>query len=403
MNSTGGTAGDGNGGTDSPCGTLFDNTTPNATSIPPSDTLQAILNLAQAPGPAATITGNLYQLSLTGLVPFTPALTSTPNDWALALGFTGGGFGKMSGPGSTTATGLAIDAVGNIWATSGSNGGVTTGFVAEFDNLGAPISTATTATTLGGYQAGSIDAPLSLAIDQSGFVWVGNSNSSLSILSQSGAQELAPVTGGGLGATVTGIAVDPSNHIWTVGSSAGAQFNSDGTHVTTAKYNPGNDYLAGMGHAAFDSLGNFFAVDVSTTALIQTKASTPTTLTKAWLNVSGGGPGFDVAADSLGNVFSPGAGANVQKLNPTTLAVTSTFNYNSAQTGNPSKLTLDGVANIWVVGYGNGTTPPYLHELSKTGAAPFASQYRFYWGRWRDWRYQSPAECESGSCRRRLR
>jgi len=53
--------------------------------IAPADTLQAILNIAQNPG---NNVGSVFNI-VSGSGPFTPVLAAAPNDWTLALTFTG--------------------------------------------------------------------------------------------------------------------------------------------------------------------------------------------------------------------------------------------------------------------------------------------------------------------------
>ncbi len=104
VNSTGGTAGDG-----SNCGTLFKALTPTSTGTAPTDTLQAILNLARNQGPSATVSASLFGLS-SAKAPFQPSLSAVPNDWTLPITLSAGG---IDGP-----TGLGVDAAGNVWVVT---------------------------------------------------------------------------------------------------------------------------------------------------------------------------------------------------------------------------------------------------------------------------------------------
>jgi hypothetical protein len=93
INSGGGTSGDG-----SACGTLFADTKVGSTA--PTDTITALLNIAQHP--AVNVMG-LYTMA-TPTAPFQPTLTTQPNDFTLAVNFTGGGI--------TAPSSLATDASG---------------------------------------------------------------------------------------------------------------------------------------------------------------------------------------------------------------------------------------------------------------------------------------------------
>jgi hypothetical protein len=197
---------DGNG-----CSTLFTAATVG-TGTAPANTLQAILNIAQNPGNNAA---GVYNVIGSNPGAFTPSLQAAPNDWTLALTFTGGGLGfapnfqipsvntgsLASGKftdGKFVNTSMAIDPLGRIWVTGFVNsrtllGGLPTltpdlasGMVAVFDHLGAPQTPASTvssgstpAVTYGGFMqpnngqtnAGTV-APFQIAFDPPGNAWV---------------------------------------------------------------------------------------------------------------------------------------------------------------------------------------------------------------------------------------
>lgn len=139
------------------CAALFAAATPSGGTAP-ADTLQAAISIATHP---ASQVSSLYTLSLPN-APFQPALTSAPNDWTLAITFTGG---VTSNPVS-----MVLDAAGSPWIVN--NGfSLGTSSVTKFSNLGVPLFNAT---------GGSQSFDLGIAIDQSGNAWVsgygGNSN-----------------------------------------------------------------------------------------------------------------------------------------------------------------------------------------------------------------------------------
>ena len=141
-------------------GAVFDSTTSicTASGPAPADTLGATLSIALNPGlvPSATI----FSISTSQpLPPFTPQLSSAPNDWAMELNFTGGAL--------LAPKALAVDGAGDIWVTSSS--GPNYGNVVELSPRGTFISPAAS-----GYTAGGVNEPLSIAIDQADNVWVGN-------------------------------------------------------------------------------------------------------------------------------------------------------------------------------------------------------------------------------------
>jgi hypothetical protein len=128
-----------------------------------ADTLQAALYIAQHPGawnpPGGNPNGKLYDQIATPSVAFTPPygdgtsktmLTAEPNDWTLAISFTGAGLGinpQVDSTDSLTNQQLAIDAYGNVWVTAApvaqANGGFAYGMVAGFDSLGEALTPAT--------------------------------------------------------------------------------------------------------------------------------------------------------------------------------------------------------------------------------------------------------------------
>jgi streptogramin lyase len=137
---------------------------------------------------------------------FMPDLGTVPAAWTVAIQYSNASLNKP--------TTIAADQLGNIWVGNSNSDAVTL-----FDNLGNEK----TATTLGGTPAG-------IAIDLTGNAWVTASNNDV--------YELTAVTGAINGATPysgfdtpTGIAVDPAGYIWVVnsGNSTVSAFNSSGT------------------------------------------------------------------------------------------------------------------------------------------------------------------------------
>ena len=89
------------------CYTLFTNALSGGTTgIQPTDTATAAINIAHNPGASVA---TLYGLA-SGTPPFGPGLGAAPNDWTIAIKFTGGGMGS---PGD-----VARDGAGNVWITN---------------------------------------------------------------------------------------------------------------------------------------------------------------------------------------------------------------------------------------------------------------------------------------------
>jgi hypothetical protein len=191
INSGGGVAGDG-----SPCGNLF-NLAPNSAGTGfPTDTITAMMNIAQSPGRNVK---NLNKLRSANPV-FAPSLdvNSPPNDWTIAITYTGGG---LSAP-----TSIAADATGAVWITNSGNASVT-----KLDNTGAPIS------GTNGFTAGGFNSPSAIAIDTSGNAWVTSAgNGTLTELNSAGTVGTV-FHGNGL-STPSSIAIDGAGNLWVANS-----------------------------------------------------------------------------------------------------------------------------------------------------------------------------------------
>jgi hypothetical protein len=136
-----------NGASSAPCTTLFANAQSGGTA--PTETVTAALYIAQNPG--ANIS-NLFAIPLP-TSPFQPSLSSAPNDFTIALNFTGGGLSQPLG--------IAIDGTGNVWAGSSLNATLN-----QFNgSTGAAISSSF------GYTAGRLAFTEGVAIDPFGNTW----------------------------------------------------------------------------------------------------------------------------------------------------------------------------------------------------------------------------------------
>jgi hypothetical protein len=182
INSAGGTAGQMNN-----CGSLFTATTVGAA---PTDTITAAMNIAQHPG---TNVPSIYLLAATS-PPFQSGLSTQPNDFTMAVTFTG----NMSAPSA-----LAADSSGDIWIANKTGNTVT-----ELSQNGTLLSGA-------GY-VNHLNAPSAVAFDSLNNLWITNSgNNTLSVINANIplAANLSPFSGGGL-SNPNGIAFDYLGHGW---------------------------------------------------------------------------------------------------------------------------------------------------------------------------------------------
>lgn len=323
------------------CYTLFTNALSGGTTgTQPSDTATAAINIAH--NPAANLAA-LYTLS-TATPPFAPALTAQPNDWTLALEYTGGG---LNNPDS-----IAIDSAGNAWVTSyqGST-------VAEIPVTGTYISGAS------GYPA-NLSNPYVIAIDLAGHAWMTSAtNNNIVELSNTGAAVTgSPFSSGGLNSPI-GIAIDALGNAW-IGNDFGNSlvgFSGAGTLLTGSNGFTESGMIEPEG-VAVDGAGNIWSADfVSSHASKFTTSGTPLgDFTVGGLN----GP-VAVAVDSQGNAwFANYNGNNVTKLSNAGVPATG-----SPFTGGGMNIShavaVDGAGNVWVGSYATGGG---LTELSNSGA-----------------------------------
>lgn len=357
---------DGTRGSSTACSTLFAAATPTGGTAP-ANTLQAALNIAQNPG---TNVASLFALA-SSTSPYRPILSAAPTDWTLALTYTGAGLGVPPGlsSGSVQNSTLTIDANGNLYVNAG---GIETGeptgnnFLAQFNNLGAPLTPATTVNesvspaviTYGGFQAnGNLPGvnTNSAAFDSNGNLWIAGEDLFEVATSPSLAlsQEVAPADG------ANSVAIDSSANIWLSNEKSFIQeFNATGTFLNQYA-TPAPSFRTTVNDLTFDSAGNFWAQQSNAANTLLYSAATGTVTA----SFSGEGP---FAANASGNVY----GCNTSE---------TAFNvYNASTTTGPMAtytatgrcaiaMALDGLGNVWAV---NGTdTGDFLDELSSTGTA----------------------------------
>jgi streptogramin lyase len=211
VNSSGGVAGD-----LSNCGNLFQLAPNAAGTVYPTDTITAAMNIAQSPGRNVAAINSLRM----GPAQFTPVLNANmpPNDWTIAITYTGGG---LSAP-----TSIAADAAGAVWIANSGNASVT-----ELDSTGTAVSGPS------GFTAGGFNSPAAIAIDTSGNAWIANAgNNTITELNSSGMS--GSVYSNPALKTPVSIAIDGSGNVWVAnrGSNSVFAFTSTGAPLTGAPY-----------------------------------------------------------------------------------------------------------------------------------------------------------------------
>jgi len=291
------------------CYTLFENAQSNGTSgTLPTETATAAINIAHHPGNGLIPTISLFGLQSAVASPFVPSLGNRPNDFSIALNFSGGGVqnpnaiaidaagdvwvanedctsgysscasefnsvGRALSPSSGFTDpygpqGVLIDLAGNAWfadndfglvhkITSAGVSTASTGYIVDptvtgdcgfamdlSGNLWIPNALAnsvaevsgsslTTLSPSGGYSAGGIDYPRSVAIDPSGYIWVANTDAAVvSKLNSNGtAYSSTGYSGGGLSSGVA-MALDHAGDVWIVNGNSLSEFSNSGVALS---------------------------------------------------------------------------------------------------------------------------------------------------------------------------
>ena len=146
---------------------------------------------------------------------FSPSLNvnTAPGAWTIAMTYTGGGINAPSS--------VAVDQSGNIWLTNPGKSSVT-----KLDPTGAPLS------GTGGFTPAGLSSPNAIAIDQNGSAWVANSgNNTVSQLSPSGTAGTI-VAGNGLNAPHA-VAVDAVGSIFVANTSSISSFTNAGNPLNS--------------------------------------------------------------------------------------------------------------------------------------------------------------------------
>jgi len=345
------------GPSSTPCSTLFANAM-NGNSQP-METATAAINIAHNPG---ANTATLYGL-LPSNLPFQPTLLFQPNDFTIAITYTGGGLdGKGLAP-----TGLAIDAAGNVWVPNYS-----TSTVSELSSNGVPKSGSP-------WTAAGLDNPTSVAIDHFANAWIANFNGAdISEFNAQGQSISGPpgFRGGGLNEPY-GIAIDTVGNAWVAnnGGNSLSEFesNASGGLALSGSSGYGSDVLAGPAGLAADING-----DVWTANYLAGKASiaeaVPSSLpgqppTVTLYNGGGLNSPYGIAIDGSGNVWATnrGGSGSVSKFTSTGMAITGTGGYSGGGLDNPYGIAIDGAGNAWAAN--NGGDSDSISEISASGTA----------------------------------
>jgi len=348
-----------------------------------SDTIGAALAIAGSPG--ASVNTALFSLVSGSSTPFLPALAATPNDWTVAI--------KYSGSSLNTPYGLAVDAQGDVWVANESSNSVTeltnTGTVAgtysaggilspralaidttgkiwvantggssivELNSSGTPLSG-----TLG-YTAGSINAPVALAIDSGNNVWIANYNGgTVTALNSSGtAIDSSPLVGGGNISLPAGIAVDAHGNVWVsnAGNGTVAEFSNAGVLQSSTGYTDGA--LIHPQGIALDSNSNAY-VAANFIAGVSGFNSGGSPLTSSPLTGGGLSAPTGMAIDGNGTIWIANANAS-GSLSELSAGLSSTISPSAGYgaLNAPVAVAVDGSGNVWTANSGDSSVSEFV-------------------------------------------
>ena len=335
------------------CSDLFTFTGTTSSTVSSVDTATAAIRLAQNPvgvsGSSVTI-AKLFG-DIAPQAAFLPNLATAPNDFTLAIAYSGSG---LNGP-----YGIAVDAAGSVWVMNNGNSTLT-----QLYGNGAAYS----ATGMGATGSDSY----SVAVDGSGNVWTSGNNNYLYEFSGSGTSYTGTTTSiqGGSAGQTNAIAFDASQNLWAIGSILSGtrnlvyQFNN-GTELQA--YQNQNSYGAGFDGVAVDS-GGVVRISGNYGLFILTSSGSgnPYSTNSALVARSQG-----IAIATNGSVWVTSGSydgttsiANYAASTTGSLFQNPAFSVNNGGLGSPRGIAVDGAGNVWVA---NNTTAA-ITAATSTGA-----------------------------------
>jgi hypothetical protein len=313
------------GASSSACVQLFAAATSRNTT--PSNTLDAAMNIAKAPG--ANVAA-IYSLQ-SGSNAYLPALNAAPSDWSLFATYSGGG---MNGP-----TSISIDSQGNVWVANYFS------VASLFSNTGVPQIPA-------GISGDGLLNSYGGAVDVNDTMWVANEQSagsvnnglgSIALLSNAGSSP-AQYTSGGLNFPIA-VAFDTSGVAWVVdyGNSHITLLNANGSPLSgSAGYTTAS--LQFPSAVATDSKCNAYVANQSSNTITRVLADG-----SAFMDfIVGQGPA-SVAVDSADDVWSANFYSNSVGLVSSAGSVVSGSGFTGGGLNAPRGIAADGAGNAWIV------------------------------------------------------
>jgi hypothetical protein len=363
------------------CTTLFSTAQPSGQTNAPADTVQAMLDIAQNPtniGP--------YTLKPSS-PPFSPALSSAPNDWQLTLSYYSAGATKFPVSTGTSqdffgdAYGLAVDTLGNVWVMNIYGNGSTS----EIGPGGVPL-----AQVLNG--ATSSLLPRGIAIDTNDNIWVADfiasppvGTTALSEYVKSSGAVNAYSYPSGYGSAY-GLTIDGSNNVFVSPQSGGSLLEvpagtASGTTMTAFPF----AFTHSSTNIAVDHNSNLWLpYPGGLEELEATCSGTPVSCTYSATNTKAYGASnpavlagnFGGALDSSGDMWMGGEDPDgtITKFAPGNAAAVVSAANSAGGLALPQYVVVDGGNNIWTAdnaapGSATSNTGYQVSELSNSGTA----------------------------------
>jgi streptogramin lyase len=329
------------------CYTLLNNAqSAGSSGTVPADTATAAINIAHNPGSNVA--------ALFGLASANPPFANSfaqPNDFTIAVQFTGGGV--------TDPNAVAIDGSGNVWTTNNNS------TVSQLSSLGSAVSGSP-------YSVGGLNGPNGIAIDTAGNAWIANySGNSVTELTSSGAAVSgSPFSGGNMSGPY-GIAIDgTTGYVWVTNSlspfsvtklsSAGAVLSGSNGYT--------NGGLATPYSVAIDHAGDAWVANNTNSSV--TEYSNAGALLSSTGYVGGGvNRPRSIAIDASGNAWiadNANLSSLVTELKNDGTAISTSSGFTGGGLNNPYAIAIDGAGNAWV---GNNGSNSVSELASATGAA----------------------------------
>ena len=335
-------------GTGASCTGLFSATTPTAAAAP-TNTIAAMLNINANPGNNVATLLNLIQTQ----APFQPSLNTPPNDWTVALNFTGGG---LAAP-----TGIALDAAGDIWVANAAGLSVT-----------GLSSTGTLLTGASGYSgSNNILGAQTIAVDNTGNLWLADTmlSSVVELTVSAGLiQSNASFTAGGISGP-TGIAIDSQNNIW-IANFAGAsitELNSSGVPLGSSPLTA-NGALQGPIGIAIDSAGNAWVTDNEASDIVEFANNQSLLTTTPYTDSAMLAP-QGIALDSSKNAWITDTGINAVSLLSSSGNPLLTPPATGGGLAMPAAVAVDSSGTVWVA---NTQTAGSISEMVYANSTPLS-------------------------------